>query len=164
MDERELCELFRKLGAPDPEGWARSQVKEGIPQLARFLFLHKGWKLVVKHDDPSWISRARQISAGPGGEIGPALERVLAAGGSPKDLTRIVRVMQWELLAGLCELLDDPDVLEPQVKEVAWGLFQLDENDRPTEAISCLIESVLELEPNGREMRPESEWPVGRPA
>ena len=32
----ELTRIFQKLGAPDPEGWARSQIQEGIPQLARY--------------------------------------------------------------------------------------------------------------------------------
>jgi hypothetical protein len=31
MNEQELAELFRKLGAPMPEGWAGSQIREGIP-------------------------------------------------------------------------------------------------------------------------------------
>src|SRR5262245_24806012 len=55
MNERELTELFRKLGASDPEGWASSQIEDGIPQLARFLFLRQAWKNVVREDDPSWI-------------------------------------------------------------------------------------------------------------
>ena len=41
MNERELTELFRKLGARDPSAWARSQTSEKIPQLARFLFLRQ---------------------------------------------------------------------------------------------------------------------------
>ncbi len=41
MNEMELTELFARLGARDPEKWARSQIKEGIPQLARFLFLRQ---------------------------------------------------------------------------------------------------------------------------
>ncbi len=63
MDERELTELFRNLGADDPAGWARSQLEEGLPQLARFLFLRQAWKLVVKPDDSGWITAARQIDA-----------------------------------------------------------------------------------------------------
>ena len=34
MNEHELAELFRKLGAPNPLGWARSQAQENLPQLA----------------------------------------------------------------------------------------------------------------------------------
>jgi len=155
VNERELSELFRKLGARDPAGWARSQLEEGLPQLARFLFLRQAWKLVVKPDDPSWIPQARQTNAdGPGGAVGPALERLLSAGASQDDLTTVVRVMQWWLLAGLYRLLDHPGDLEAEVKDVAWRLFQVDDNDCPTAAIGGLLESVLETEPSGREMRP----------
>jgi len=41
MNQEQLTALFQKLGARHPEGWARSQIKEGIPQLARFLFLRQ---------------------------------------------------------------------------------------------------------------------------
>ena len=46
MDQKELTEIFRKLGAEDPEDWARSQIREGIPQLARFLFLREAWRSI----------------------------------------------------------------------------------------------------------------------
>ena len=36
-------DLFRRLGAPSPSDWAHSQVTEGVPQLARFIFLKQAW-------------------------------------------------------------------------------------------------------------------------
>ncbi len=155
MKERDLADLFRKLGARNPEVWARSQVKEGLPQLARFVFLRQAWKLVVAERDRSWLSeRANDDQRGPGGAIGPALKRLLALGASEDDLTAVARVMQWRVLSGLCYLLDDPGDLESEVKDIAWRLFQVDENDQPIAAISGLNESVLETEPSGKEMRP----------
>lgn len=155
MRVNELTELFRKLGARNPADWASSQLNENLPQLARFLFLREAWKLVVADNDPSWIhARISDDPAGPGGDIGPALKRLLAAGAAESDLTAVVRVMQWRLLFGLCQLLDDPGSLEKEVRDVAWRLFQVDEDDQPTAAISGLHESVLETDPTGREMRP----------
>jgi hypothetical protein len=157
MNVQELTELFRKIGAQDPEGWARSQVREGIPQLARYLFLRQAWRRVVGPDDQNWIDKMRPKHPNqPGGEFGPAIDRLLAAGARPEDLTTIVRVMQWALLSSLCYLLDDPGDLEPEVKDVAWQLFLLDEDDNPIEPIDGLIESVLFTDPTGREMRPPS--------
>jgi hypothetical protein len=92
----------------------------------------------------------------PGGEFGPAIDRLLAAGARPADLTTIVRIMQWALLSGLCVLLEDPGDLEPEIADMAWQLFLLDENDNPVEPIDALIESVLWIDPTGREMRPPS--------
>jgi hypothetical protein len=63
--------------------------------------------------------------------------------------------MQWRLLAGLCQLLDDPGKLEVEVSDIAWRLFQVDDKEQPIAAMGGLLESVLETEPDGREMRPE---------
>jgi hypothetical protein len=163
MNLQELAELFRKLGADDPEGWARSQIRENIPQLARFLFLRQAWKLVVDEDDREWISKNRQIDTdNPGGDIGPVISRILAAGADEADLTRVVRIMQWKLLFGLCYLLDDPDylrddcgIIEKEARDILWCLFQVDDNGHPLTEVGGLHESVLETEPTRREMRPK---------
>jgi hypothetical protein len=47
MNQKTLTALFEKLGAADPDGWARSQLEEDIPQLARFLFLRQAWRAIV---------------------------------------------------------------------------------------------------------------------
>jgi hypothetical protein len=156
MNEQELAELFRKLGAEDPEGWARSQIREGIPQLARYLFLRQAWRRVIGPDDRNWILEELQTNpAEPGGDIVPALKRLLAAGASEEDLTTVVRVMQWRLLARLCVLLEDPGDVEPEVADMAWQLFLIDdENGTPIAPIGALIESVLETDPTGRYMMP----------
>jgi len=157
MTENELTALFQKLGARNPAGWAHSQLNEDLPQLARFLFLREAWKLVVADNDFTWIpARANDDPAGPGGEIGPALQRLFAAGAAERDVTAVVRVMQWRLLFGLCHLLDDPGQLEEDVRNIAWRLFQVDENDQPVAKMNSLHESVLETDPSGREMRPRS--------
>jgi hypothetical protein len=77
------------------------------------------------------------------------------------DLTKIVRVMQWRLLFGLCYLLDDPDHCRDdrriiqEAGDVLWCLFQVDDKGYPVAEIGGLHESVLETEPTGREMRPK---------
>jgi hypothetical protein len=155
MNVAELTSIFERLGAPDPAAWARSQVDEGIPQLARFLFLRQAWGLVVDEQDTGWVDRQRTVpESGPGGAVGPALARLLDSGASRSDLTTLVRTMQWEVLFGLCYLLDDPGQLEPEVADMAWGLFQLNKDGEPASAINGLHESVLETDPTGREMRP----------
>jgi hypothetical protein len=157
-EQNRLAELFAKLGAKAPEEWARSQMEEKIPQIARFLFLRQAWKLVIDENDRSWIESCRSSaeagSSAPGSAVGPALQRLLAQGVSEEDLTTVVRVMQWRLLSGLCYLLDDPGELEDDVRDIAWRLFQVNEGEEPIAVIGGLHESVLETEPSGREMRP----------
>lgn len=154
MDEEALTNLFARLGARDPAQWARSEILEGIPQLARFLFLRQAWKLVVSEDDRTWIhDHVNTDRNAPGGAIGSALARLLAQGASENDLTTVVRVMQWQLLMGLCYLLDDPGNLEQEVSSIAWRLFEVDGNEQPIAVMSGLHESVLKTDPSGCEMR-----------
>jgi hypothetical protein len=70
-----------------------------------------------------------------------------------EDLITVVRVMQWRLLSGICYLLDDPGTVEDKVKDIAWRLFQVGEDDAPVALIGGLYESVLDLDPSGQEMR-----------
>jgi hypothetical protein len=51
-------------------------------------------------------------------------------------------------------LLDDPGDLEGEVEDVYWGLVEFNENGVPIGPIAGLHESVLEMDPTGREMRP----------
>ncbi len=160
MNENRLTELFRSLGARDPEQWARSQTREGIPQLARFLFLRQAWKLVVPEGDNRWIDAAvRQGAARPNDPyagVGHALEKLRARGATDEELTDVVRGMQAELLFSLCHLLEDPGDLEPDVADVAWCLVQVDDAGNVVGPLGGLHESVLETDPTGREMRPRT--------
>jgi hypothetical protein len=156
--ERELAELFRQLGAPSPEQWAQSQVTEGIPQLARFLFLKHAWTKVVAEGSTAWIDNAiRSALARPGlpyAGLGGALARCKAAGVSTDDLTEIARCLQASMLFAIAYLLEGSPF--PGI-DLSWGLFETDEHGNPKgPRVSGLHESVLELDPTGREMRPKS--------
>jgi hypothetical protein len=158
MNQKDLVATFRKLGARDPEGWAQSQLEEGIPQLARFLFLRQAWQHIVKESDPGWIEssiqRARTHPAEPYAGVGHALLKLRARGATHEEITDVVRGMQAELLFSLCYLLEDPGEVEPEVEDVAWALVQVDAEGTVLGVIGGLHESVLETDPTGREMRP----------
>lgn len=67
--------------------------------------------------------------------------------------------MQWQLLFAMCHQLDDSGIIETlprdgDMPEIGWGLFAVDEDGNPGQCIDGLHESVLEVEPSGREMRP----------
>lgn len=154
---KSLADLFRKLGAQDPESWARSEIEEGIPQLLRFLFLRQAWRNVISDDDASWIDRAiarAQVRPDePYAGVGHALKSLRARGATDREIIDLVRGMQAELLFRFCYLLSDPGDLEPEVAEVGWALVELSENGE-ARTIDGLHESVLETDPTGREMRP----------
>ena len=155
----ELTDTFRKLGAANPEAWARSQLDEGINQLHRYLFLRQAWSQVIAESDENWIADAVRISAStpaaPFSAIGSALARLLAAGAARDDLIDLVRGMQARLLFDICYLLEDPGFTEPQLGTIGWALVETDDEFEPTrKSIGGLHESVLETDPTGREMRP----------
>ena len=156
--EEALTELFTRLGASDPQGWAQSQLQEGIPQLHRYLWLRQAWKFIVAEDDTGWMNAHMRHAAvrpdDPYTGVGHALRRCLAQGVDLGLLNDIVRGMQVELLAGLSYMLEDPDFSEPELAELGWGLFATDAQGHPMQAIPGLHESVLELDPTGRSMRP----------
>jgi hypothetical protein len=158
---QQLTEHFRALGAFDPEGWARSQIEEGIPQYARCVFLRGAWNGVVADGDTSWIDSRIQAAErrprGPGAGIGPALKRMLACGASREDIGEVVRVMQWSLLSHMAYQLADSsgvDYPSAQTPRVHWRLYEEDEEGRPLRPFD-VHESVLDTDPTDREMRPK---------
>jgi hypothetical protein len=159
MNEDELSALFRKLGADDPEGWARSQLRESIPQLARFLFLRQAWRQIVKEGDSSWIDEAIKCAQDhpnePFAGVGHALKKLRTLGATDGEITDVVRGMQAQLLFSLCYLLEDPGDLEPEVANVTWSLVQVDDEGNVLDTIQGVHESVLKTDPTGREMRPQ---------
>ena len=135
-DIEELTDLFRRLGATDADGWARSQVEEGIPQLYRFLFLRQAWKAVVAEDDEDWISQqiehSQRAPDAPFSGLGNALERIRGCGARDEDILDVVRAVQALSLFDFCCLLDDPRLEEEEVQDLEWGLFVVDDEDAPT--------------------------------
>jgi hypothetical protein len=63
--------------------------------------------------------------------------------------------MQVELLFQFCYLLEDPGAVEPEVADVQWALVQTDEAGNVLGQLTGLHESVLAMDPTGREMRPK---------
>jgi len=156
-DLEELTRMFQQLGAPNPASWARSEIEEGFPQLARFVFLRAAWKNVRPNEDVSWIKEvlSRKSNQVGGAAVG-ALRRALESGIAPRDLTTITRDAQWSLLFGLCYLLSNGGDPDGEAENIRWGLFQLGDDEQPTVALDGLHESVLETDPTEREMRSET--------
>lgn len=156
----DLTELLTQLGAPDPAAWARSEVEEDIPQLARYVFLSHAWRHVVDQDDEtwidSWLEEAERSPDSPGAGIGPALRRLLASGVDRRALTEVVRVMQYSALFNLCLLLDEPPEGVTRISGRSWALVEVDDEGNVGRHIAGLHESLLETDPSGREMRPGS--------
>ena len=139
MDE--LTRLMTELGATDPAGWAASELSEDIPQQARFLFLRSLWPDSID----SWGSEEaiRRIPAG---------KRLLDAGTSADDLSKLLRAVAYETAFSVVARIDegyDPDAPEDAP---GWILLETGTDERPTgRVVGGLHESLLELDSSGRE-------------
>lgn len=170
LSKIELTNLFAKLGASSPERWANSQIDEGIPQLLRFLFLKSAWETVTPDGDDAWIDEeikmGRNYPKAPYAGLGQVLEKLRSQGVANDDLTIVARCLQAQTIFNLSNLIDSgPSIQVKETRDVAWGLFQVDDDGRPFgPRIAGLHESVLSLDPTGREMRPVSLSPDPQPS
>jgi hypothetical protein len=138
------------------------------------LFLTTVWSMVVDEDSytggyPSWIEswlRGREQGSALGSASAAALDRILACGVDPEDLTDVVRQMQHELVRNVCELIDDPGLLGIGLDEdwseqvdFHWELVAVRTTGPAGRApIDGLHSSLDEFDPSGR-----SGEPRGRP-
>lgn len=153
---RSLTDVFRQAGASDPESWARSQLAEGIPQLAIFSFAKSLWNGVMPEADDKWIEQEIEVAklrpSDPCSQSGPALEEMLAKGVTRKAIVDLVRVFQYSALYHACLILDGTSVEDVPITD--WKLCQVDEEGNEVALIQGLHEVLLCMDPTGREMRP----------
>ena len=158
-----LVEQFTRLEADDPEGWALSEVTENIPQLARFLVLRHLWKNEIDKwtADSSWMQDAiRKVERDPTGffaDAGLALRRLIAIGASTDDLARIARFVAYASVFDTLNAIDSGGDLELGDDYPGWTLVETTGVDETVTGryVAGLHESLLSMDPSGREGRPE---------
>ncbi|MER8033997.1 hypothetical protein [Streptomyces hydrogenans] len=132
---------FEALGATDAPDWARSEIDENQPQLARFVLLRSLWRGAID----GW--------AGPGAlEQVAAARRLLDAGADRDDLELLARAVAYEAVFATVDELDcGADVNVPGV-DVGWALVESGEDGSPTgRRLSGLHEELLTMDPSGRD-------------
>lgn len=132
-----LAEEFRRLGAGDPEAWALSEVEDGIPQLARFVFLRRLWRGAEEWTLPpaEWFAEREPAPSdeeedddgeadedAPSAALDPeeeadeepafldaqqAVQRILAAGADPEDLKEVARAVFLHAVFGAVQTVDE---------------------------------------------------------
>lgn len=112
-------------------------------------------------DQPAWIARWRRLaeSGFPFIDV-PAMERLLAAGADPEDLTDLVRSAQMLTAYNIANLIDDPrlaipDNLDVPEGTVDWALMHRDASGAIAE-IGALHEEIMSWDPSGRGGAPRS--------
>ena len=134
---RSLLDALDQLGCDDPDGRARSEIEEDIPQLARYRLLRTLWPQMIDE----WRNGITNI---------PAARRALEAGAGQHDLTQLARAVAYEtVFAMLCHLADD----DQRTDELpSWALSEISPAGEPTgRRLDGLHEDLLTLDPSGRE-------------
>jgi hypothetical protein len=156
-----LVEQLRAVGADQPEDWAFSEVAENIPQLARFLVLRHLWRREIDSwQDVSWIqdmvARAKRDPTGYFADAGDALQRLIALGATPEDLGRIARYVAYFTVFGTLNAIDTGQDPELDDAYPGWTLMETTHPDETLTGrfVGGLHESLLSMDPTGREGRP----------
>jgi hypothetical protein len=107
----------------------------------RSAFLRQAWDEIINPPmQEQWIgsliSESQRHPNAPFADLGPALERLLALGAAPRDLSLIARFAAYEAVFQILYMLDDPGI---------------DDGDD-----AMLHESLLSADPSGKEGRPGS--------
>lgn len=134
---RWLLGALAQLGCDDPVGWARSEIEEDIPQLARYRFLRTLWPQLID----SWCTRITNL---------PAARRAFEAGASHDDLTRLSRAVAYETVFGMLYHLADDDQSADELP--SWALTEISPAGNATgRLLDGLYEDLLTLDPSGHE-------------
>ena len=131
---------FEALGAADAEAWAKSEVSEDLPHLARVMLLRSLWRGPIDGwADPGAFDQL------------PAAQRLLAAGANKKDLVRLARAVAYEAVFATLDELDSGSDVNVSGVDVGWIVMESGEDGAPTgRALSGLHEDLLTMDPSGR--------------
>lgn len=132
---------FEALGAADAPGWARSEIDENQPQLARFVLLRSLWRGAID----GW--------AAPGAlEQVPAARRLLDAGADRDDLVVLARAIAYESVFAVVDELDCGGDVNVSGVDVGWAVMASGEDGCSTgRPLSGLHEDLLAMDPSGRD-------------
>lgn len=159
LTPKRALEILKSIGAGDrAESYAKSEARG--PFVARYLLLRGLWACAIDEDD-RWQKQWHHESP-----VAKAIERLLAKGIDPADLTDVVRAMQMETLFNVCQLLDSPshgieDLQEKIPENIEWRVAEYDGEKEVvgTRAILDIHESFHSFDPTGREGKPRDRFP-----
>lgn len=135
----DLTQRLRRLGAPDPDEWASSELHEDIPQTAAFVALRNLWpNLIHPWRDAEVLARV------------PASRALLDAGVAPEAISKAMCAAAFEAVIGtLWELTGGVEI----PADAPWvRLMEIAPDGTATgREVGGLHESLLALDPTGQE-------------
>ncbi|MFF6776942.1 hypothetical protein ACFY8W_25800 [Streptomyces sp. NPDC012637] len=132
---------FEALDAADASDWARSEIDEDQPQLARFVLLRSLWRGAID----GW--------AGPGAlEQVAAAQRLLDAGADRSDLVLLARAVAYEAVFTAVDELDCGGDVNVSGVDAGWVVMEAGDDGSSTgRPLTGLHEDLLRMDPSGRD-------------
>lgn len=127
-----LIEELRAAGAPRPEAWAHREVREGLPQLSRYLLLRhlRDEAIDAWRDSALWMENlaedARDGSGSPFADAAVAVLRLLESGAPREDLQAIARFVAYESVFSVLHALDEGYDTDREGPLPGWALVERD--------------------------------------
>lgn len=152
-DEAGLVEKLARLGVDDPQGVARSEVDEDIPQLAYARLARLVRRNLLRRRatmDEWWASlrreRDRRPTSGSAG-VAEVIGKCLAAGITLDELGVIVDDVAFDTATGFAYLLGDPydDELGDPSDLPSWALVEVSPDDDGAELTGRRLDALHEF-------------------
>ena len=162
-EKQTLTRILRRLGATNAESLAQSQLREGIDQLAIFVFLKQAWEHIIDAEHPDeWIDTALAIGAESRDEYwkpqADAIKSVLGRGVSRSELGKFIQCVQYGTLNAMCFLLDGNGFASPlnvaadeDWPRINWQLHQTDDEGKVLRRLAFLHEFSDGETPDGKQ-------------
>jgi hypothetical protein len=130
---QKIVTALQELGCDEPRAWARTEISENIPQLARYRFLRSLWPEMID----SWRSGIDNI---------PAARRAIGSGADPHDVAQLARAVAYATVFAMLDHLADD---EPDEGMPTWVLTEVDPAGYLTgRHFDALDEDLLSLDPS----------------
>ncbi len=153
-------EILKQFNADDPLGWVSSEMRENIPQVARFLFLHRvrsevlnGYLQFAIPENPEFEKSLPPFARMKVGE--EAFNRLIESGVNREDLVRVARAAACRATLNFVEMLDGvtfPDEFEELNNAPDWAIMEIVEENGKRKftgrMLDGLHESVFGLYPD----------------
>lgn len=131
-----LAQVFKALGAKNPERWALNHVDKGTDELGRFVLLRAMWFRTV--EPGRLLASARKDK-----HVGDAVDRLFKKA-DLVDLDALVRYAQRAALTDICKVLDDPAHNDDGIR---WSVFRVDATGMPLWPLAELKKDLDDSEP-----------------
>jgi hypothetical protein len=151
---RELVEQFRALGAEDPESWARSQISENIPQLARFLVLDR----VRRECFEKWYARdALNSAARYDNDFEDLLGQLREHGVRDDTIAALAHAVARQTAMDVVYIIDEGHDPNAPRHTPSWSLQETDAKGEPMDGASAACtKASVSLMSGGGENRSET--------